>query len=171
MLKREPTYCNLINKILSRGRNRSKNCWYHSSIFLFMRKWWRYACMMKFKNTSSCLQFFVEIFFFTLTYLTVFLWNPSDLIYLLGVICPYQPTDGKLLVCCYAYWAFLANVMATINFTDCSLNRLFFPHPFSVYLMAPSDQQGVDLLSQSVSQHLLVWKQRRKAGLTSGHLE
>lgn len=57
--------------------------------------------------------------FFTLTYLTVFLWSSLDLMYLLGVICPYQLTNGKLLVCCHAHWALLANFMAMINFTDC----------------------------------------------------
>lgn len=56
--------------------------------------------MVKLKNTSRCLQVFLEVF------LTEFLWNPSDFIYLLGVVCPYQPSDGKLLGCCYAHWAF-----------------------------------------------------------------
>lgn len=73
--------------------------------------------------------------------------------YLMAVVCPHQPTNGKSLVCFYAQWAFLANFMAASQLLNSQFYRLFPKQAvLSISISSVSDQQrGGSAISASLT--------------------
>lgn len=145
----------------------TKNCRYQSSIFLVMKRLCSKACMMKLKKKTAvpCTDLLGWFFFPLNRFYSIPVESFWLHIFNGSCLTINQPVVNYLSASMLngLFWQILWQTVSywTVSFTDCFLNRLFFPYPLAVYQIS----KGVDLLSQSVSLPLLVWKQRWKAGL------